>query len=213
MSATPDPGYLALTEKALQEDQALLRAYEEKERVAQPPPPPPVPPEQQAAILRDGAGGAYLYGATAAVLGRGVSLPGCQLYLRDFVRQARDSGAPVEAILLEELATTHHLVGQLQVRAGAAGAPQEAQAYLAAAARLMAEVRRTALALQAFRQGPPAGKGRKGAPRARRPRKVPAGAASGRGEARPGGRTRAEVGTTNRVNRYLDEDTAERALP
>ena len=213
MSATPDPGYLALTEKALQEDAALLRACEERERAAQPPPPPPMQPEQQAAILRDGAGGAYLYGATAAVLGRGVSVPGCQLYLRDFVREARDSLAPVEAILLEELATTHHLVGQLQVRAGAAGAPREAQAYLAAAARLMAEVRRTALALQAFRQGPPAGKGRKGAPRARRPRKVPAGAASGRGEARPDSCPLTEVQTTNRVRGYFDEAAPESALP
>ena len=213
MKATPNPAYVAATEQALREDEALLRALEERERAAQRPPQPPLPPEQQAAILRDGAAAAYLYGATAAVLGRGVSVPGCQLYLRDFVREARDSLAPVEAILLEELATTHHLIGQLQVRAGAAGAPREAQAYLAAAARLMAEVRRTALALQAFRQGPPAGKGRKGAPRARRPRKVPAGAASGRGEARPDNCPLTEVGITNRVRGYFDADAPESALP
>ena len=213
MAATQNPAYVALTGKALLEDEAHLRAYEEKERAAQPPPQPPLPPEQQAAILRDGAAGAYLYGATAAVLGRGVSVPGCQLYLRDFVREARDSLAPVETILLEELATTHHLVGQLQVRAGAAGAPQEAQAYLAAAARLMAEVRRTALALQAFRQGPPAQKGRKGAPRARRPRKVPAGAARPGAEPRLDNCPRTEVQTTNRVRGYFDADAPESALP
>jgi hypothetical protein len=203
MSAMPDPSYLALTEKALQEDQAHLRAYEEKERAAQPPPQPPLPAEQQAAILRDGAAAAYLYGATAAVLGRGVSLPGCQLYLGDLMREAGSPADPVEQMLLEQLALAHHAIGQLHVRAGASQTAEAAEAYAGAAARLLAEFRRTSLALKAYRNSPPRPEPARAPPRRRKPR---AGANGNVAAARKNGVV-CELGNS-RITGYFSDEPA-----
>jgi hypothetical protein len=203
MSATPNPTYVALTEKALLEDQAHLRAYEEKERAAQPPPPPAMPPEQQAAILRDGASASYLYGATAPVLGRGVSVPGCQLYLGDIMRESGSPADPVERMLLEQLALAHHTVGQLHLRAGSSQGPKTAEAYATSAARLMAEFRRTSLALKAYRETPPRPEPAKAPPRRR---KTQAGANGNVAAARENALV-CELGS-NRITGYFDDEPA-----
>ena len=203
MKATPDPAYVAATDQALREDHALLQAYEEKERAAQPPPQPPIPPEQQAAILRDGSAAAYLYGVTAAVLGRGVSVPGCQLYLGDIMHETGSAADPVEQMLLEQLSLAHHAIGHLHVRAGTSQTAEAAEAYAGAAARLLAEFRRTALALKAYRETPPRPEPARAPPRRRKPR---AGPANGNVAARKNGVV-CELGNS-RITGYFGDEPA-----
>src|SRR5262249_40233525 len=78
--------------------------------------------------------------------GRSVSVPGCQLYLGDLMRESGSPADPLERMLLEQLVLAHHTIGQLHVRAGTSQTAEAAGAYAGAAARLLAELRRTALA-------------------------------------------------------------------
>jgi hypothetical protein len=144
------PDYATLTAKALQQDHELLRALE-------PPPPPPPPvltPEQQAGALHTFAPGAYLYGVTGAVLGPSMKVPGCQVYLDELTREAGSTTDPIEQMMVQQLVWAYHAIGVLHVQAGSSKRAAEVTAYHAAVARLMAEFRRSSLALKAYRQGP-----------------------------------------------------------
>jgi hypothetical protein len=59
---------------------------------------------------------------------------------------------PVTVMLLEQLALAHLNVGQLLGKASSASSVECSAVYLAATARLLAEFRRTALALPAYRE-------------------------------------------------------------
>jgi hypothetical protein len=61
-------------------------------------------------------------------------------------------------MLLEQLALAHFRVGQLHAAAGGAQGAEAAKALNAAAARLLGEFRRTALALRAYRTRVPEGR-------------------------------------------------------
>jgi hypothetical protein len=106
------------------------------------------------------------------VLGRGVSVAGSQLYLGDLMRESGSPADPVEQMLLEQLVLAYHTVGQLHLRAGASQTAEAVEAYATAAARVMAEFRRTALALKAYRESPPRREPAKEAPPRRRKPKV-----------------------------------------
>jgi hypothetical protein len=202
------PDYAALTARALEEDRALLQALE-------PPPPPPPPvltPEQQAGALHTFAPGAYLYGVTGSVLGPSMKVQGCQTYLDELTRQAASGTDPVEQMLVQQLVWAHHAIGVLHVQAGSSKRAAEVTAYHAALARLMAEFRRSSLALKAYREGGRARRGGKGGPRARRPRKVPARAANGRPDAQQESGPATELEIANRIQGYLD-DEPEASLP
>ena len=54
-------------------------------------------------------------------------------------------------MLLQQLVLAHHAVGKLHFRAGSTKSPDESCACVAAVARLMAEFRKTALSLEAYR--------------------------------------------------------------
>jgi hypothetical protein len=69
---------------------------------------------------------------------------------------------PIETMLVEQLALAHMNTGLLFHRASASGSAECATAYLAAATRLMAELRRTALALPAYREAVRRLEGREG---------------------------------------------------
>ena len=145
------PEYAALTARALEEDMALLQALE-------PPPPPPPPvltPEQQAEALRTFAPAAYLYGVTGAVLGPSMKVLGCQVHMDELTSKATSGTDPVETMLVQQLVWAHHAIGVLHVQAGTSKRAAEVTAYHAALARLMAEFRRSSLALKAYRQRPP----------------------------------------------------------
>jgi hypothetical protein len=161
MTGKENPEYVALTAQALEEDRALMKAME--------PPPPPPPPvlttEQQAGALHSFAPGAYLYGVTGAVLGPSMKVPGCGAYLDELTRQAGPTTDPIEQMLVQQLVWAYHAIGVLHVQAGSCKRAAEVTAYHAAVARLMAEFRRSSLALKAYRQGPPRPRTAKAGPR------------------------------------------------
>jgi hypothetical protein len=58
---------------------------------------------------------------------------------------------PIEVMLIQQLLLAHHRIGDLQVQAVKATTTEAAALYNAAAARLMAEFRKTSLALREYR--------------------------------------------------------------
>jgi hypothetical protein len=140
----PRQSYAEATARVVQEASAAVETLE--------PPPNPRTPEQKAETLRQLGAACYLYAAAAQVVGPGFDVPVWKAYLDTYLQAAGDPADPVERILLEQLALAHHALGRLHVRAGSRESVEEVQAYLGAIARLLAEVRRTALALKAYRQ-------------------------------------------------------------
>jgi hypothetical protein len=74
-------------------------------------------------------------------------------------------------MLLEQLAIAHHVIGQLHALGTIRPDFDQAQAYQSAAARLLGEFRRTALALKEYREAPPTQGGGAARPRRRAPAK------------------------------------------
>ena len=144
---TSDRRYVRATAKALKED-AALRA------VVRPPPAeaaPALSAAEKARRLRDLGPAAYLYGATAAVLGEGVSIEAWRVHLDDLLKRMGVTAAagPVARMLAVQLVLADQAVGRLHLRAGTRVSAVETAAYHAAIGRLMGECRRTAVALQA----------------------------------------------------------------
>jgi hypothetical protein len=148
MPKGPHQRYSEATARVVQEANAAVEALQPPDRRT---------PEEKAETLRQQAAACYLFGVGCQVVGPGFDVPAWRIYLDRFVREAGDPADPVERILLEQLALAHHALGRLHVRAGSREGVEEVQAYLAAIARLLAEVRRTALALKTYRE-PVAGK-------------------------------------------------------
>jgi hypothetical protein len=77
-----------------------------------------------------------------------------QAYMIYHERLLADCGGPsdpVEVMLIEELAQAHSCLGLLYAKTSNTGQVEAAGIYAGAAARLMGEVRRSPLALQAYR--------------------------------------------------------------
>jgi hypothetical protein len=140
-------GYDRLTELALKRANELIAD-------TTPPAPPTLSPDEQKKRLRNLAPATCLYGATANLHGPAYDVAGYAAFLEDFLKEAGSPTDPVERMLLEQLALAHHVVGRLHVQAGTNSNVPAVQMLHAAAARLMGEFRRTALALQVYRQRP-----------------------------------------------------------
>ena len=124
----------------------------------EPPPAPAAPPlsaADQARRLCDLGPAAYLYGATAAVLGEGVSIEAWRVHLDDLLKRMGVTAAagPVARMLAVQLVLADHAIGRLHLRAAARVTAVETAAYHAAIGRLKGESRRTALALKACTAG------------------------------------------------------------
>jgi hypothetical protein len=121
---------------------------------SKPPPstdPTPADYDRGAMILKELSGSATLATLVGKNLKGAVAPPAFKLY-RD--QLLRDSGQPTDAIeimLLEQLMWAHHRVGDLHVQAATASSPQTSDVYGAAAVKLMAEFRKTSLALREYR--------------------------------------------------------------
>jgi hypothetical protein len=179
----------------------------EEQRQASLPPPPTT--EQKAEHVREVAGAAFLHGAFRAG-GPGFDVETFKVYLTDFLKRAGASGDPLEEMLLRQLVQADFAIGRLHVGAGASADAAAVGAYVAAAARLMTEFRRTLLVLEKVRETaarrqataaapPPAPQGRK---------RRQAAAANGK----PGGKKEMTLNTelgsnapVNRLNEYLRE--------
>ena len=144
MSAKASPEYIRLTEQALREDAAYCEAAT--------PLSDSLTPEQKAENLHQLSGACYLHGATAGLLGVALDVRAWKAYLDNFLVDAGNPSDPLERLLLEQLVLAHHVVSRLEVQAALKERLEEVEAYLAAAARLMGEFRRSTLALQSYRQ-------------------------------------------------------------
>ncbi len=183
----PDPDYVRAT-RALEEEGK--RAWPRKgRRVAAR---PPLPRRVRIRRPRPSRGRPHITSITrwcVPAWGIGHDLA-AQERTGDFLAEAVVLADPVERLLLQQLFLAHHAVGRLHVRAGAAAAdPQVIVAFLAAAARLTAELRRLALALgglprQFRRQEGEAGREEAGIPPGRPPARWQASAPSEVGNAR-----------------------------
>jgi hypothetical protein len=141
-----------------------------------------------------------------------MKVPGCQVYLDELTREAASGTDPIAKMLVQQLIWAYHAIGVLHVKAGTSKRAAEVTAYHAALARLMAEFRRSSLALRSYREGGRARPGGKGGSRARRPRKVPARAANGRPDPQRESGPATELEMANRIQGYFD-DEPEASLP
>lgn len=102
--------------------------------------------------LRQTTAAIYL-GAASSTLLREVGANAYAAYMRGILA---DSGAPTDPIeqqMIEQMTMAHHAIGRMYYKASAAESPEAAGIFLTAAARLMAEHRKTALALRTYRSG------------------------------------------------------------
>jgi hypothetical protein len=152
MPATPNVTYIAATEKALQEGQAHLRPYEERERAARPRPQGALTPEQQAAALRHMPYIADALAGLGATPG-GDDVPGGRPGLCEPLREAGSLPDPLKRMLAQKLIVASHSVARMLARAARSQRPEEAEAALEAAARFTEVLRRGALALKRYRGG------------------------------------------------------------
>src|SRR5262249_8131885 len=140
----------------------------------QPPTLPTLTTAEKAESLKQLATAGYLYAAVVAVHGPATfDVASYKALLDDYLQAAGATSDPVERMVLEQLFLSHHVVGRLHARAGTRDRLEEVQAFLAAAARLMAEFRRSSLALKAYRERPAAKHADAPVPRAEPKRKRP----------------------------------------
>jgi hypothetical protein len=81
-----------------------------------------------------------------------VRAPGCRVLLDRLTANAGDPADAVEVMLIEQLTMAHYRAAQLQAQAAEARSLEAIQIYNSAAGRLLAEFRKTALALQTYRE-------------------------------------------------------------
>src|SRR5262245_30026930 len=108
--------------------------------------------EKDAKNLKAETGACYLYSALAPLFGKDIELGAYRVYLAGLLKESGDPTAPLERMLVEQLAFCHHAVGHYHVKAAGCADVQEATAYTGAAARLMGEYRRSLLALKSYRE-------------------------------------------------------------
>src|SRR5262249_50668049 len=112
----------------------------------------------QAEALKQGAFPALM--ASALGLDRYFDTAAYRVYLGQVLKDLGDPADPIERMLAEQLCLAHFRTAQLHVGAGQARGAEAVKAYNAVAARMLGELRRTALALKAYRTGVPAGESR-----------------------------------------------------
>jgi hypothetical protein len=147
----PDPEYARITLETVQNIRAQEQVEEER-RKAEAPPPDTRTPQEKAEHLRQFTDSFFLQGSMRSPDGPIFDVHTFKVYLDDLLKRSGASSDPIEQMLVHQLAQAHFAIGRLHVRSSGSRGTVEAVAYTAAAARLMAEFRRTSLALQAYRQ-------------------------------------------------------------
>jgi hypothetical protein len=189
----PALDYASLTQQAILEDNALVE--EEVRRLAAATP----TAEQKAQRLKEYAGASFLYGLDIKVFGHDYDTQTHKVFLDAYLKDAGAPSDPVERMLLEQLLLAHHALGRLHIRAGSSPSMEEATAASVGVAKLMAEFRRTALALQSYREVA----SKSSATREKtRPRKEPT-AVNGHAADLPPKTADSEEGSENRSNGYF----------
>jgi hypothetical protein len=104
---------------------------------------------RQANVLRELVFPASM--ATALKLDSLLGPAGYKFFCDRLLQDAGNPTDPIEIMMLQQLALAHFRIGQLHASAGDARSVEEAKIFNAAAARMLGEFRRTALALQVYR--------------------------------------------------------------
>jgi hypothetical protein len=91
-----------------------------------------------------------LHAAMAPTL-KGIDFEAYRLYRDRLLSDAGSPTDPVEVMIIEQLGLAHFTMGLMTAKATNAGNVNACGTYAVASARLMAEFRRSALALQAYR--------------------------------------------------------------
>ena len=98
--------------------------------------------------FRKGSGAIYLGNISGAVM-RGTDDPEMMVhYLHGLTADCNAHTNPMQRLLVEQIACAHHRIASMHCNAANAKTPESMVAYNAAAARLMAELRKSMLALQ-----------------------------------------------------------------
>jgi hypothetical protein len=80
---------------------------------------------------------------------------GFQRYLENLLHEAGDPSDPIQRMLIEQAALAHFCIGRLQGYAARAEGAENIKVCNAAAARLLSEFRRTAVAIREYRDHEP----------------------------------------------------------
>jgi hypothetical protein len=112
----------------------------------------PLPAEKQAGAIDQVLFPSML--AAALQMDQHFDVKGYRAFLDKIFADAGSPADPVEKMLLEQLVLAHLRAAQLQAHAGMAEGLEAVRLYNAAAARLLAEFRKTALALKSYREVP-----------------------------------------------------------
>ncbi|MHB9048664.1 MAG: hypothetical protein ACYC35_22335 [Pirellulales bacterium] len=107
--------------------------------------------DQQAGVVDEICGAGVLMTCLPKTLGGFITAAAYQRYRSNFLAKAAQPGDPLESMLAEQLLWAHHTIGQLHTKAASAQTAEEAGIYHSASARVMAEFRRTTLALREYR--------------------------------------------------------------
>jgi hypothetical protein len=106
--------------------------------------------EQYAVHLRETVASVFMYGSLGHVL-RDLDSNAYKLFRDKLLADCGHPADPVVVMQIEQLALAHLNIGMLQFKAANSRSIECEGVYLAAAARLMGEFRRSAIALQALR--------------------------------------------------------------
>jgi hypothetical protein len=99
-------------------------------------------------VLRKGVFPALM--ASALSLDQFFDTAAYKLYVEQVLEEAGNPADPIEEMLIQQTCLVHFRVAQLHVGASQAKGIEAVKMYNAAAARMLGEMRRTALALRAY---------------------------------------------------------------
>jgi hypothetical protein len=130
----------------------VAKVEEGHEPTAEPPQATAMPsiPEQQAGHLKETVPALFMYASVVPVFGQ-IDERAYKIFRDRLLADCGSPKDPIETMVIEQLALAHLNFGLLQCRAANARQVEAVGVYSGAAARLMAEFRRSALGLQAYR--------------------------------------------------------------
>lgn len=112
---------------------------------------PLVHPANQAQVVEEAFAASIMASIAKGDLGSIVQAAGFKHYRDRLVEASGAPTDPIEIMMIEQLSWAHLRLGGLSAKAVAASSPEILEAYNSAAAKLMAEFRRSALALRELR--------------------------------------------------------------
>lgn len=106
-----------------------------------------------AANLREKSGPAFAYSLVASSISNDIAPEALVEYRRQFLKDCGDPRDPLVILLIDQVLIANFAVGRLHLKSVLTGEANSAAAYSNCAVRLMGELRRCVLALDALRSG------------------------------------------------------------